>query len=207
MTNEERDFILEQGLPMDLFFNARGMSVKLFQDKMKEMGKPFAYNTTPCQISRHTIRTRAGHCAVCDTSKIAFMLRHISFGLVYIAGSKKGELIKIGTTSSKDIRSDSLNRTKYGNQIDWEILFYFKCINAGEVENKAQKNLISFAATGLNYHHDNHIQNSKELFRCSYTKAKDALIEAIDGLKLEVMDMTEKINQIDNYNFRTLRKL
>lgn len=207
MTNEERSFILEQGLPIELFIDAEGRSVKLFEEEMKEMGKAFAYNTTPCAKSGHTIRTRSGHCAQCDTSNIAFTLRHISFGLVYIAGSQKGQLIKIGTTSSKDARAETLNSTKYGNQIDWEILFSFKCTNAGEVENEAHKILISFAVTDIKYLHDNHKQKSNELFRCSYTKAKDALMEVVDDLGIDVMDLTEKSNRIENYNFRTLRKL
>src|SRR5690606_2363499 len=94
MTNEERNFIIEQGLPEELFIDANRQSINQIEGKMKSLGKVFEYNSIPCDQYGHTIRTRAGHCIQCDTARIAFILRHVSFGTVYIAGSIKGQLIK-----------------------------------------------------------------------------------------------------------------
>lgn len=207
MTAEERHFIIEQGLPEELFIDANGQSVNQIEEKMKSLGKVFAFNTTPCDKYGHTIRTRAGHCIQCDTARIAFILRNVSFGAVYVAGSIKGQLIKVGTANSKEARAESLNRTKYGNQDDWEILLSFSCLNAGALEFESHKLLRPYAATDVKYSHENRDQQTYELFRCSYKRAKDSLSQIIDKLKIEVIGLTERTKRADSYNFRTLRKI
>lgn len=207
MTNEEQNFINEQGLPEELFIDANRQSINQIEGKMKSLGKVFAYNSIPCDQYGHTIRTRAGHCIQCDTARIAFILRHVSFGTVYIAGSVKGQLIKIGPTSSKASRSESLNRTKYGNQDDWEILLSFMCLSAGALEFEIHKLLRPFAATEIKYSHENRDQKTYELFRCSYKRAKESLTQITNDLKIETIGLTENTRLIDNYNFRTLRKM
>lgn len=208
VTKEERDFITQQGLPEELFFDVNGQSIDDYiSQKMKSIGKVFAYNSRPCNEYGHTLRTRAGHCIQCDTARIAFILANVSFGTVYIAGSIKGQLIKIGTTSSKESRADSLNRTKYGNLTDWEILLSFRALGAGSIEFEIQKRLKQYAATDIKYSHDSHDQRSYELFRCSYIRAKDSLKDVINDLKIEPIGLIEKIKLIDNYSFKTLRRL
>lgn len=207
MTTEERNFINQQGLPEELFIDANRQSINQIEGRMKSLGKVFAYNSIPCDQYGHTIRTRAGHCIQCDTARIAFILRHVSFGTVYIAGSIKGQLIKIGTTSSRESRADSLNRTKYGNQDDWEILLSFRCLNAGAIEFETHKILRPFVATDIKYSHENRDQKTYELFRCSYKRAKDSLTQIINDLKIEMIGMSEKTTRKANYNFRTLRKV
>jgi hypothetical protein len=207
MTTDEKNFITQQGLPDELLIDAKGQSIKQIEETMKSLGKVFAYNSTPCDQFGHTIRTRAGHCVRCDTARIAFILRHLSFGTVYIAGSINGQLIKIGTTSSKLIRAESLNRTKYGNQDDWEILFSFRCLNSGAIEFETHKVLKPFLATNIKYQHEGRNQKSNELFRCSYKRAKDSLLQVIDELNVEIFGQSEKSFRIEDYNFRTLRKL
>lgn len=207
MTSDEKNFIVQQGLPDELLMDAKGQSVKQIVETMKSNGKVFAYNTTPCDQFGHTIRTRAGHCVMCDTARIAFILRQVSFGTVYIAGSINRQLIKIGTTSSKLIRAESLNRTKYGSQDDWEILFSFRCLNSGTIEFETQKVLKPYMAANINYLHEGRSQKSNELFRCSYKRAKDSILQVIDELNVEIFGQSEKAFRIEDYNFRTLRKL
>lgn len=174
---------------------------------MKTLGKIFAFNSTPCDQNGHTIRTRSGHCIQCDTARIAFILRHVSFGTVYIAGSLKGQIIKVGTTSSKEGRSDSLNRTKYGNLDDWEILLSLRCLSSGKLEFETHKSLQSFAATDIKYVHEKHNQQTYEIFRCSYSRAKNSLFQISNDLRIELIGLREQTSSIDKYNFRTLRKL
>ena len=45
-----------------------------------------------------------------------------SAGMVYIAGSLKGSIIKIGYTKDVQIREESLNRTEYAGYYDWIVL-------------------------------------------------------------------------------------
>ena len=205
MTIDQKIFIAEQGIPQELFIDAKGRPVNQIEEQMKTLGKVFVYNTTPCESYGHTMRTRAGHCIQCSTASIAFILRAISFGSVYVAGSIKGELIKIGTTSSKESRADTLNSSKYGNVDDWEILLSFKCLNAGTFEKEVHGLLRPYSAV-VKYNHDNHNQQTLELFRCSYGKAKETVFHAKAKLKAELIQLVEKNNRTYLYNFRTLRR-
>ena len=56
--------------------------------------------------------------------------------MVYIAGSLKGSIIKIGYTKDVQIREESLNRTEYAGYYDWIVLFAIRSINAGEIESR-----------------------------------------------------------------------
>ena len=206
MTADQKIFITEQGIPEELFIDANGQTINQIEGRMKSLGKVFAYNSTPCDLYGHTLRTRAGHCIQCKPVNIAFILRAVSFGTVYIAGSIKGQIIKIGTTTSKESRAKSLNKTKYGNVNDWEILLTCKCLNAGTLENEAHKLLRPYLAD-VKYSHDGHDQQSIELFRCNYSKAKDTLLQAGEKLSIELIAIFEKAKRTELYKFRTLRKL
>ena len=50
--------------------------------------------------------------------------------MVYIAGSLKGSIIKIGYTKDVQIREESLNRTEYAGYYDCIVLFAIRSINA-----------------------------------------------------------------------------
>lgn len=207
MNEETVRFIKEQKLQEELFFDAEGQPVSQLLDKMKSLGKIFAYNTTPCKTHAHTLRSRAGHCIQCDTSKIAYMLRSVSYGTVYIAGSIKGQFIKIGTTSDKRIRASSLNRTKYGNQDDWEILLSFSCWNSGEIEDRIQKSLSLYEATDIKYDRNTKTQLAYELFRCSYRKARESVFMVLKDLKLSSLGLSENKVKAEKYNFKSLIRL
>lgn len=49
MTKSEKQLIIEQGLPEELFIDANGKSVSQIEGKMKAMGKIFAFNSSPCE--------------------------------------------------------------------------------------------------------------------------------------------------------------
>lgn len=197
---------MDKGVPHELFFDAKGQSVVQVRAEMKSLGKPFAFDTTPCELYGHTLRTRAGHCIQCNPAYIGFMLRDVSFGTVYIAGSLKSQLIKVGTTTSREDRIDSLNRTKYGKIGDFETLMTCKCLHAGAFEFEIHKLLKQYMAD-VKYTHDNHEQRTNELFRCSFSKAREALQKAAHDLKIELIDVKEKSGRTELYKFRTLRKL
>lgn len=206
MTDTERAFIFGQGIQEALLYDAKGQAMSSsLESKMKSLGKVFAYNSTPCQSFGHTIRTRSGHCIQCDTAKIAFILRAVSFGCIYIAGSQKGNWMKVGVTSSKEVREESINREKYGNLDDWEVLFSGKCLNVGTVENNVHQILRGYAEV-VRYIHDNHDQKTKELFRCGYNKAKNALDQVLQEGGVTLINELEKKSRLHMYDFRNLKK-
>lgn len=203
LTHEQFNFLLEQKIEIKHVFNAEGLRKEEYKKIMKDLNMIIAYNVTPCKAKGHTLRTRSGHCCQCDTSKIAFQMRADASGITYLAGSLKGEIIKIGFTKAIEIRSESLNRTKYANYSDWEILFAIQSKFAGKIENNSNSLLNKYFLSN-DYEHDNHIQESYETFKCSYNKGKEVILDTCRNNNFE-FKIIKELN-IDNYNFKNLIK-
>ncbi len=203
LTTEQLNFLKEQKIELKYVFNAKDLKKEEYKEIMKDLNMIIAYNVTPCKAYGHTLRTRSGHCCQCDTSKIAFQLRADASGVTYLAGSLSGELIKIGYTKALEVRSESLNRTKYANFSDWEILFAIESKLAGKIENLVNTELSKYFISN-NYEHDNHNQQTYETFKCSYEKGKQIILEICKANNLDYKIIKE--TNTSNYNFRNLIK-
>lgn len=204
MNDQEQEFLKQQGIPLLLTFDAKGLPIsESIKALMKEQDKAIAYNATPCNNGGHTLRTRSGHCIQCDTARISFILRNISFGTIYVAGSIKGQLIKVGSTVNKADRKASLNKSKYGSYTDWDILYSAQCLNVGRVEDEIKFSLKKYGISNQ-YHHDNHIQSTSELFKCSYSKAYESILQIIERDSIEVVNECRNIRLLEKYNFKNL---
>ena len=206
MNEDLLDFIEEQGLDVSLFIDAEGNPISQIREEMKANNKIFAFNSTPCQSNNHTTRSISGHCIECDTARIAFTLRHYNLGIVYIAGSIRGQLIKVGYTNNVENRVKSLNVSNIGGVNDWKILYHIQVLNAGMIEQQTQSELEPYL-TELQYFHNSHLQVSKELFKCSFSKAKNMLIQVVENLEIEIIRSYEDSRNLEEYNFRNLRRL
>lgn len=204
LTQEQLDFLKAQNIHLKYVFNAKGLSKSDYRVIMKELNKLVAYNVAPCQKDGHTLRTRSGHCCQCNTANIEFQKRNDSAGIVYIAASKLGQLVKIGFSKAVEVRAKSLNTTKYAGFYDWEILYAIKSDNAGRIETKSNSLLREYAFS-LNYDHDNHWQDSHETYHCSYSKARQLVEKAIQDLGCKFV--IERNVTTDNYEFKNLRRL
>jgi len=204
---EDKLFFRHHKIDESLLFDANGSEhTQEIEDSMKRQNKAFAFNTALCTNGGHTLKARSGHCIQCNTARIKFMLDHIACGAVYIAGSIAGQMIKIGFTENIESRRKKLNTTKYGSQSDWEILYYATCINGGYTERLIQSALSRYAVIEA-YHHDGHTQKANELFKCSYQKAKEALVLVQSTNKIEFHDPTERNLIIHKYAFRNLARI
>jgi hypothetical protein len=177
LTKDQIDFLLSQKIHTSRLFDASGMKTAQYKKAMKELGKSFAYGVSACRAEGHTLRTRAGHCIQCDTSKIAFQRRNDDEGFVYIAGSFTLKLIKIGMTNSTTDRLLSINAYGYGGTDDWELLAYLKTKNAGNVEFGTH-NLLKQYSCPIQYNKGGKIVNCLELFSCGINTAKKAFVKA-----------------------------
>ena len=196
LTKSQIDFLTSQGVSEKMTFNAKGLKKSEYRDLMKPKGKIIAYNVNPCRKNGHTLRTRSGHCAQCDTAKIGFQKRNNKVGFIYIAGTKNGKLIKIGFTEiGAELREKSLNRTKYGEFDDWKVLFAVNSINAGEVENLTKTELKRYSISKT-YLHDSKKQKTDELFKCSYSRAREILIRISEQKKYNSTITINKIGKI-----------
>ncbi|MDM9630240.1 GIY-YIG nuclease family protein [Robiginitalea aurantiaca] len=200
LSKSQLQFLKKQGIEVSQTFDAKGLKKSEYRPRMKATGKIIAYNVSPCNKAGHTLRTRAGHCAQCNTAHIAFQKRNDKPGIVYIAGTREGKLVKVGYTKGVHIRSESLNRTKYGGFSDWEILYAISCVKAGEIEIKAKSSLKAFSASMV-YDHDGKDQKTDEIYRCSFDYIKNNLRQVIGNGKYKVDVLVERKG--NNYQFPT----
>ena len=204
LTSDQIIFLKEQDIHLKYVFDAEGLSKSEYRVIMKELNKQFAYNVSPCRKKGHTLKTRSGHCCQCNTARIGFQKRNDSAGIVYIAGTLTGELIKIGFSKAVEVRAESLIRTKYAGFNDWKILYALKSENAGRIETKSNSLLHDYAFSA-DYEHDGHWQDSSETYHCAYSKAKQFVEKAykLENYKVDI----EKNSPTKEYEFRNLKKL
>lgn len=188
-TEIQKEFLQNHNVSLELVFDALGMTKNEYRAKMKVQNKIVAYNVAPCREYGHSLRTRSGHCVQCRPANLAFQKRNDLEGIVYIAGSIIGKIIKVGFSKAIEVRDESLNRTRYAGFPDWQIIFAIRSKSAGQIENKIKSGLKKFTAK-INYDHDGHYQESSETFSCSYSKVKSTFIRIIKK---------------ENYEFETIR--
>jgi hypothetical protein len=194
MNLDELNFIKKHKLNEDLFYNAYGLPISIVRPVMLIQERLFAYNVKPCKKGKHKLYTRSGHCIQCDHKKIAFMLRYIAAGTIYIAGSIKSQLIKVGFTNDREKRIESIRKSL--NCYDWEILYFKKVLkDGGNLEHQIHQKLEKYRWSEQ-YFHDNHHQYSKELYRCSFERAKSAFIEVVMQKKDASNKGTKFINSL-----------
>ncbi len=197
LTKEQMSFLRDQKIPLSLMFNASGMRRADYQEVMRAEEKLFAYGVSACAKGGHTLRSRAGTCIQCDTAPIAYTLRHYGAAWVYVAGSLKRTLLKIGSSKDPEARVNELNRTGYGNTTDWDILAKVNCKHAGAVEFAVHKSLDSYFSPDQ-YQKQGKSQNSYELFRCGYSLARAALHSSLPP---EERPMLKESSRVNHYEF------
>lgn len=198
------EFMKHHKLDKNLFYNAKGLPINQIKREMLFVDALFAYNTTPCEKGRHTIRDRNGHCIQCRTANIAFQKRSHKSGYIYIAGSIEGQLIKIGSTNSIEKRENSLKKSKYAGCQDWEILFYIFSNRSGLFEFLTICKLSKYI-TKKQYFKEGKPIIATEIFYCNFKKAYDAIMRTKDHSH-NFVTKSEKLfdHKIKKYAFRNL---
>ncbi len=177
LTDEQKSFLASQQIPESAVFDAAGMPPRRYRPLMEREEKLFVIGVSPCLQRGHTMRTRAGHCVQCDTKKIAFITRYYRQAFVYIAGSQRTKLVKLGSSQTPLNREAIINQLGYGGISDWRLLYYAKFANAGMVEFTAHGILARYS-TPRSYTREYAEVECREIFRCGYDTAKKALESA-----------------------------
>src|SRR6202161_4571783 len=99
LTKEQLDFLYKHEVPLSRVGDATGMRTAEYQKCMKELDLWLAIGVRACKSAGHTLRTRAGHCAQCNTANLAFLRRYEDKGTVYVAQSHAIALTKVGAAS------------------------------------------------------------------------------------------------------------
>ena len=207
LTKSQIAFLDKHKISEDLLINANGgeMTEGLSQ-QMSEEEKILAYNTAECSGNKnHNFLTSEGDCPQCHTASLQTALKEYQSGYIYIIGSVQAGLMKTGAATEIVKRVKTLNgaASKYGGFDDWEMLFYAKTINIGKVERMVQEKLASYLDT-RQFQKSEKAAKGSELFRCSYTRAKKALMDVQEELGLEFTQKVEKSAILYNYQFRNL---
>lgn len=141
ITDQEYAFLVSQKILLSQIYDARGRGPTSFYEEAKSAGLLFGI-ANACKNGAHRLFTRKGHCIQCDTSKIAFIRRSSNLGYVYIAATRRGRLLKVGSTSDVTRRSSTLNNEGgYAGYDDWLVISYAKIPNVGRVEFEIHKAL------------------------------------------------------------------
>lgn len=207
LTKEQKDFIKKYQIPEDLLFDANGkeMSEELKQS-MLDSKTVIAYNATGnLENPDFNFINIDGDFVQAEPEKIPFALRTYKTGYIYIAGSKKNHLIKVGSSNETKDRIKTLNitTTKSGPIDDWELIFQAKTETLGKVERMFQQKLSEYKSA--TQYEKGKLQNGGELYRCSYHKAKDAITAAEGEEQFEFTQVNEKKHLISEYLFKNLR--
>ena len=124
-------------------------------------------NTTPCKEYGHTLRTRSGHCVICNLISWRKQEDYHKSGAIYIAYSDELGLIKIGCTKSPNAhrRIESLNSTGYAGVDDWVLEKSYSVDDVGVAETELHNNL-KFCQEFITYtREDNYdVETAKEIF-------------------------------------------
>ncbi|MBN9071237.1 MAG: GIY-YIG nuclease family protein [Rhizobiales bacterium] len=177
LNHSEISFLKSQNLVPSDVYDGRMQSFAVWKAGARAAGKTVVLGT-PCKSGGHRLRTRSGHCAQCDTSKLSYQKRHHSPGYVYIAGSLSEKLLKIGTAIDIQQRERNLRNHAYGAISDWTMLFTAKVVNGGKTEHEAIQRLAAFKVLRA-YEKDGLQQEATELLRTTFTKAINAVAAAI----------------------------
>jgi hypothetical protein len=103
-----------------------------------------------------------------------FRERYHGPGHVYIAGSLADCVIKIGTTTNISRQQSYLRNRKYGRIDDWVLLYHVWVDERGRVEHAALRRLRRYQTLRM-YEKDGSRQKGREIVRCSFSTALEAL--------------------------------
>lgn len=181
LTKDEIEFLRTQGLTAADVYDGRSQTSAGWKAGVRAAGKTVVLGT-PCTTKGHRLRTRSGHCAQCDTAKLGYQKRHNSVGYIYIAGSRKAKLLKIGTCVDIDQRLRNLNNQGYGGISDWAMLFTARVEAGGKTESDILARLSKYKITRM-YIKDGKQQEAAEMLTMGFTAAHAVVLACLKGTK------------------------
>jgi hypothetical protein len=199
LTDDQIKFLEHHNISANQVFNAIGLGPSEYRSLMKELNKEIAFNVSPCRKSGHNLRTRSGHCVQCFPAAIEFQRRATSGGIIYVAGSKKGRILKFGYSKSNTLRESSLNRTYYANQNDWKVLLMIESEMAGRIEIEFH-NQYREHQNPIQYNHNGYLTIASESYSLNYSEIRDIIREMsfkMDNNANVILDRESK-----DYEFR-----
>lgn len=171
-------FLKDNKISLSSVFDATGLKKQEYRKQMKALGCEVAVGVAPCKKSGHRLRSRAGHCVMCDSSKLAFQSRYRKDGVVYLVVSKSVRVLKVGCAGSADERVMSLNSIGYAGANDWKLICAFDTKEAGAAEFAIHGKLKEFLWP-IKFLREEKEVTCRETFRCDVEVALVACREIL----------------------------
>ncbi len=166
LSKSQIEFIDRHHIDLHEVFDASKLSQKKYRVLMKEGRYIVAYGVSKCNQGHESLRSRSGHCVMCNPAALSFQDRHKNIGDLYVMFSPNTNLIKVGTADSAEDRLVTLNKQAYGDIKDWELSFYIRVTNAGFAEERIHNLLLEHNEKRYFYKGGSMVL-AKEIFSCS----------------------------------------
>lgn len=202
LNKSEEQFLKHHGLSAKHVLDARHLRTKEWQEILQNSDHSLVVRSKSCSNAGHRIFDAYNHCIQCHPRYIEEVARHHRDGYVYIAGSLKGQLVKIGLSNDLEQRSYKLTFDAYGGFDDWEIVFYVKVSNAAKIETAARRLLSGKAITATYLKDRIRIQSAKELLQCGYPEALEAIYKAMKASRRSWLTEPVQLNNCRRYSFK-----
>jgi|LakMenEpi03Aug12_release.lakeMendotaPanAssembly.Ray.scaffolds.fasta_scaffold575804_2 hypothetical protein len=174
----EKQFLKEKNLKAAHVFDAtKILSAKEWKSQIKKTECEVAFCATSCtKDTDHRLKTKAGHCALCNPRNLYHQRSYRKPGDIYVVYSKELGFCKIGR--SEDVgsglqRVTKLNRDAYGNAKDWLLKYYAHVPSAlcGWAENEILNLLSSYKVHDLHYQRGSKFETAREIVNCAPSHA------------------------------------
>lgn len=177
---KERRFCEQHGIPLGKLWDAAGLPPRHYSPAMKKRRKWAAYGVTECHRG-HRLRDRHGSCLMCDTAKVAYLLRAKQSGLIYVAVGGGGCIAKVGLSTDPDNRIKIANYIEWGGFSDWRIILTVHSNRAGRDEISLHKALRDFAFP-LQWERGGVWRTTREAYVYEMDEIISAVVRVCDGI-------------------------
>jgi hypothetical protein len=191
LTKEQKVFLKEFDIPLDEVFDAKNYSTSEWKSFVKDSHYKVVVGVTPCKDYGHVMRTKGGHCVICNPKNLRFQARHSEDNEVYVMHSHSTGLVKVGIAECAYTRQDSLNAMGYGTISDWNVNFWSRIAVAGKMEH-----LVYLKFKKYHYPIEHDLENSSvanEIYNCPPEKIIKFIKEVVSEANLKRKIVAKKI--------------
>ena len=178
LSQEQIDFLNLHNISRDKVFGATKYTQKTYRALMKEGGFIVATGVTKCNEGHHSLRSRSGHCVMCNSATLSFQKRHKNIGDLYVMHSPNTNLVKVGIADSAEERIVTVNKQAYGDVKDWRLVFWIRVTNAGYAEGRVHT-LLSEYSEERYFYKGGSMVIAKEIFSCAPEYAINSIKEIL----------------------------
>ncbi len=168
------EFLVKYDVEVSDIFDATGMKKKEWREAIEGTDYKLVMNAGLCNKEYHNLKTRAGHCAICNPRNLRLQERYYESGYIYLAHSETLDLIKIGVSNDPENRVLVMNDQGYGDFDDWTLEYNEYSSKPYQIESAAHNYLndfrfdITFERLGIT-------ETSREIFDCSVEEGIEAI--------------------------------